>query len=98
MIRQQSNAIYSPTALRQSAKRREKNILAFADTIKKEQDFIDHFKDVVSRIHPTHPDVKKLKSVIKKKQENVTLFKQAIKDEKRLILEELKWADEGLDP
>jgi len=84
---------YDPISLRQSAKRREKNILAFEDTIKKERAFIDHYLYVMSQIDPTHPDVKKLLSTIKKKQNNIKVFKQAIKDEKILINREKLMAD-----
>ena len=80
---------FDPIALEQSAKRREKNILAFEETIRKEQAFIDHYEYVISKIDPEHPDVKKLESTIKKKKANIKTFEQAIKDERILIKQEL---------
>lgn len=81
---------FDSQALKRSAKRREKNILAFVDVIKKEQAFIEHFRYVITQIVPSHPDVKKLHSIIKKKEANIKTFKQAIKDERIQIKYELK--------
>ena len=83
---------YDPQALRSSAKRREKNIQAFKDTIRKEQAVIDEFMYIISQIDPDHEDVKKLRLTIKKKQDNIKIFKLAIKNEKIQIEQELKLA------
>lgn len=83
---------YDLLALRLSAKRREKNILAFKETIKKEQESIEYFQYIITQIDTDHPDVKKLRGAIKKKRANINIFKRAIKDEKIMIKQELKMA------
>lgn len=86
---------YDPQALASSAKRRQKNIQAFKETIRKEKADIDHFLYIISQIDPDHPDVKKIISTIKKKKENIRIFKLAIRNEEMLIKQELRLAKEN---
>lgn len=65
--------------------KRKNNIKIFEDTILKEKEAIDQNGYMISKIDPSHPDVKVLSENIEKMKTNIKTFEDAMINENQQI-------------